>query len=336
MSDKEILLFGFLGFIVILLCVLIFLLLKNNKWPKVDNSSKLIQDHLFSISKSLDDKLSKNFEINSKISLNSNKTIQDITRQLTSLEETNKQIKGIGWQLEWLESILKNPKRKWNLWEYFLKELLENVFWDYQYKMQYKIWDIWIVDAALFVWPKIIPIDSKFPHDNYEKLVKSEDEASIKMYWTRLKRDLKDRINETSKYIDTTFDTTNFAFMLIPAEGLYYDIFISKVWWIDARNIIEYWFSKKVIMCSPSWFYAYLQTVIQWLRSLEIEEKTKDIVKQVDKLWKHLEAYELYFNKLWNSLNISMNHYKEADKKFSLIEKDVIKITWDENFKIEK
>lgn len=334
MSGKEILLFSFLIFIAFLLWVLIFLLLKNRE-NKNDNSSKLIQDHLFNISKSLDDKLTKNFEINSKISLNSNKTIEEITKKLTSLEETNKQIKGIWWQLEWLESILKNPKQKWNLWEYFLKELLENVFWDYQYKMQYKVWDIWIVDAALFIWTKIIPIDSKFPYDNYEKLIKSEDEASIKIYSTKLKRDLKDKIDETSRYIDTSLETTNFAFMLIPAEWIYYDIFISKIWDIDSRQIIEYGFSKKVIICSPSWFYAYLQTVIQWLRSLEIEEKTKDIVKQVDKLAKHLESYELYFKKLWNSLNISINHYNEAEKKFGLIEKDVVKITWDENLKIE-
>jgi DNA recombination protein RmuC len=217
-----------------------------------------------------------------------------------------------------------------------LKELLDNVFWEYQYKMQYKLGDIWIVDAALFVWWKVIPIDSKFPHTNYENLVKADNEADIKIYSQKLKRDIKDKIDETSKYIDTSLNTTDFAFMLIPAEWLYYDIFISKVWNINVKEIIEYGFSKKVIICSPSWFYAYLQTVIQWLRALKVEEETKEIVKKVEKLGRHLNDYEKWFTKLWNSLNLSINHYEDAEKRFWYIEKDVIKIAWESYKQLDK
>lgn len=322
-------------FIVILIAIIFYLFSKiSNKSGWNNESLKLLQEQIIALNRNIDFKLSqsnknvvKQWEINSNISKNASEKIEEITKKLASLEETNKQIKDIWGQLEWLESILKNPKQKWNLWEYFLKELLDNVFWDYQYKMQYKIWDIGIVDAALFIWDKIIPIDSKFPYDNYERLINSDDEASIKIFSKNLKRDIINKIDETSKYIDTSLWTTDFAFMLIPAEWLYYDLFISKIWNINSKEIIEYWFSKKVIICSPSWFYAYLQTVIQWLRALKVEEETKEIIKQVEKLWKHLKDYEKWFTKLWNSLRISLNHYEDSEKRFWYIEKDIVKIT---------
>jgi DNA recombination protein RmuC len=109
----------------------------------------------------------------------SNKNIEAITKKLTELWETNREIKDIGDRLEGLESILKNPKRRWNLWEYFLGELLENVFSPGQYKLQYSF-SSWIVDAALFIGKKIIPIDSKFPQENYQYLIQSDDEFSVK------------------------------------------------------------------------------------------------------------------------------------------------------------
>ena len=323
--------------ILAMLWVIIYLLSRKKEWNS-DNSLKLIQDHILHLNKTIDEKLSssskmltdnmsRTFATSTKIGQEANQKIEDITKKLTQIEETNKEIKNIWWQLEWLEKILKNPKQRWNLWEYFLKELLENVFSEGQYKLQYKIWDVWIVDAALFVWWKVIPIDSKFPQENYEKLVASEDEFGIKKYSSELKKDIKNRIDETSKYILPEEETTDFAFMLIPAEWIYYDIFINKVWDIKARELIEYWFSKKVIICSPSWFYAYLQTVMQWMKAMQIEEKAKEIQKYVIKLQKDLSSYEELFNKLWNSLWTTVNHYNNAYKRLNIIDKDVIKIT---------
>lgn len=270
--------------------------------------------------------MSKTFATSSKISEDSNKRIEEITKRLTELGETNKQIQDIGMQLKWLEHVLKNPKQRWNLGEYFLKELIENVFSADQYKLQYTL-STWIVDAALFLGGKTIPIDAKFPQENYQKLIESEDEFSIKKYSSELKKDIKNRIDEVSKYIIPEEDTTDFAFMLIPAEWMYYDIFINKLWDVTPSKLIEYWFSKKVIICSPSWFYAYLQTVLQGMKSLRIEEKAKEIQKYVIKLQKDLETYEEVFWKLWNSLNTTVNHYNNASKRFHIIDKDIVKIS---------
>ena len=308
----------------------------KNLDEKIGKTTETLDRKLGESQKILNDNMSKTFDTSSRISNEANKTIEEITKKLTKLEETNTQIKDIGWQLKGLENILKNPKQRGNLWEYFLKELLENVFQEGQYKLQFPIWSAWIVDAALFIWKKIIPIDSKFPQENYDRLVASEDEYSINKYSTELKKDIKKRIDETSKYILPENDTTDFAFMLIPAEWLYYDIFINKVWGMSAKDLIEYAFKKKVIICSPSSFYAYLQTVMQWMKALQIENEAKEIQKYIIKLQKDLEKYEEVFLKVWNSLSATVNHYNAANKRLEIIDTDIFKLTvweagWDKH-----
>jgi len=331
-------------FIIVGMLAIIIYLLLSKKDNNNNNSFKLIQEHILNLNKTLDNKLNssnrmmnenmnKTFETSSKINIQANKTIEDITKKLTKLEETNSQIKDIWSQLSGLENILKNPKQRWNLWEYFLKELLENIFNEWQFQMQYTIPNIWIVDAALFIWWKIIPIDSKFPQENYDALINAEDEYSIKKYSSALKKDIKNRINETSKYIIPEENTTDFAFMLIPAEWIYYDLFVNKVWNIKSKELIEYSFSKKVIICSPSSFYAYLQTVMQGMKALKIEEETKEIQKYVIKLQKDLENYEQLFWKIGTSINTTVNHYNTAYKRLWIIDKDIIKITWEKTSK---
>ena len=329
MSDKEILLFGLLGIIAIMLFILIFLMMKI-RYKNNDNSSKLIQDQIFNLSKTFDDKLSKTFDISSKISQNSNNLIENITKKLTNIEETNKQIKDIWGQLEWLESILKNPKNRGILWEYFLESVLKNILPPENYKLQYKFknWDI--VDAVIFIDNKIVPIDSKFSLDNYNKILQATTKIEKETYETEFRKDLKKRIDETSKYIKPEENTMEFAFMFIPSEGIYYDLLVNKVWTLDVNTIdlVEYAFKeKKVIIVSPTSFYAYLQTVMQGLRALKIEESAKEIKKQIWNLGRHLNSYEQYFNKLWNTLNTTLNHYNSAESEFKKINKDIFKIT---------
>ena len=361
--------------ILLLLGFVFYLILKKNNKSEDKNSMSLLQQHILDIGKTLDSKLSetnkniedklsnsnktldeklresgkilsenmaKTFATNTKISQDSIKNTEELTKKITQLQEETKQIKDIWWQLKWLENILKNPKQRWNLWEYFLRELLENVFSEDQYKLQYTIEWVWIVDAVLFIWWKIIPIDVKFPQENYERLISSENDHEIDTYSKLLKTDIWNRIKETSKYIVPEKNTTDFAFMLIPAEWLYYDIFINKVWNIKPKELIEHAFKKKVIVCSPSSFYAYLQTVLQWMKALQIEEQAKEIQKYVVKLQKDLKNYEELFEKLWSSLGATVNHYNNASKRFQIIDKDIVKITdgeagWDiELLQIEK
>ncbi|RAL57580.1 hypothetical protein BLD25_01455 [Candidatus Gracilibacteria bacterium GN02-872] len=322
--------------ILFLVGVIFYLLAKTGK--KSDESSlKLIQQQILHLNKSIDFKLSENSkntikqaEINTSITKDATKKIEEITKKLSSLEETNKQIKDIGGQLEGLENILKNPKQRGILGEYFLENVLKNILPPENYKIQYKFSSGEIVDAAIFVKDKIIPIDSKFSLENYNKILETDDLLQKEIYIKEFKNDLKKRIDETSKYIKPEEKTMDFAFMFIPSEGVYYDLIVNKVGAIESKttDLIEYAFKeKKVIIVSPTSFYAYLQTVLQGLRALIIEEKATEIVKKVNSLKKYLDEYETLFEKLGNSLSTTVNHYNNSYKKFNQIEKNILKIS---------
>lgn len=326
--------------IVVSFGILLFFLLKGNN----NGSSKeteLLQKQIFELTRVLELKMSesnkhltenmqKTFETSSKISENANKQIEEISKRLTELGETNKQIKDIWWQLEGLEKILKNPKQRGILGEYFLETVLKNIFAPESYRLQYPFKNGEIVDAVIFIKEKLIPIDSKFSLENYSKILESQSDEERAKYEKDFKNDLKKRIDETSKYIRPDEGTMDFAFMFIPSEAIYYDLLINKVGAlkINTSDLIEYAFKeKKVIIVSPTSFYAYLQTVLQWLKAMQIEEAAKDIQKQVSILANHLWAYEEYLGKVWNSLSTTVNHYNRAYKEFGKIDKDVIKIT---------
>ncbi|MDP2090046.1 MAG: DNA recombination protein RmuC [Candidatus Gracilibacteria bacterium] len=320
----------------ILLAIIFYLLTKKDN--KIDDTSmKMLHEQVLALNKNIDYKLGesnrntqKNFDINSKISFDSIKKIEEITKKLASLEETNKQIKDIGGQLEGLENILKNTKQRGILGEYFLESVLKNILPPNNYEFQYMFKNGEIVDGVIFVKEKIIPIDSKFSLENYNRIITEDNLVTKELLVKDFKNDIKKRIDETSKYIRPEEGTMDFAFMFIPSEGIYYDLLVNKVGTLKVNTVdlIEYAFKeKKVIIVSPTSFYAYLQTVLQGLRALQIEESAKDIQKQVEKLGKHLGAYEEYLSKLGNSLSTTVNHYNTATKKFGLIEKDVLKIT---------
>jgi len=196
--------------------------------------------------------------------------------------------------------------------------------------MQYPFKDGEIVDAVVFVKDKIIPVDSKFSLENYEKILNSKDEESREKFEKIFKQDLKNRIDETAKYVRPNEKTMDFAFMFIPSEAIYYDLLVNKVGMasVNTRDLIEYAFKdKKVIIVSPTSFLAYLQTVLQGLRAMQIEESAKEIKVNVEKLGRHLLSYDDFMKKLGSSLSTTVNHYNSAHKEFEKVDKDVLKIT---------
>ena len=256
--------------------------------------------------------------------------IRDVTERLTKLDETNKQVVSFADQLKNFENILKNPKQRGILGEYMLETVLKNILPPAAYEIQYKFTDGEIVDAVVFTKEGIIPIDSKFSLENYNKIVEEKDETKKEEYEKIFKMDLKRRIDETSKYIRPKEGTTDFAFMFIPAEGIYYDLLINQVGAIkvNTRDLIEYAFrERKVIIVSPTTFYAYLQTILHGLRALKIEESAKEIRKRVEDLGRHLSAYEEYFRKIGINLSAAVGSYNFAYKELGKIDKDVLKIS---------
>lgn len=265
-----------------------------------------------------------------EISKQSNQMIKEVTEKLTKLDETNNRVVEFSSQLKDLQDILKNPKQRGVLGEYYLEETLKNVLPPNSYQMQYGFKDGTIVDAIVKVQDKIIPIDSKFSLEKYEQLLNCKDSQLRGTLEKQFKQDLKNRIDETAKYVKPQEKTVEFAFMFIPSESIYYDLLVNKVGAIQvsSRDLIEYAFKEKhVIIVSPTSFLAYLQTVLQGLRALEIEESAKQIQKNVEKLGKHIQSYEMYHQKLGSSLSTTVNHYNKAAKEFKKVDKDVMKVT---------
>ena len=282
----------------------------------------------------LDSKLSEVHKTNQDQFGQSAQLISSITEKLTKLDETNKQVINFSGQLQNLQDILKNPKHRGVLGEYYLEETLQNVLPPNSYKMQYSFKDGSIVDAVVFVKDKVIPVDSKFSLENYEKLLNCKDKEIRVKLEKQFSQDLKNRIDETAKYVKPAEKTLEFAFMFIPSESIYYDLLVRKIGIADI-DLIEYAFKeKKVIIVSPTSFLAYLQTVLQGLRAMQIEESAVEIKKNIEKLSRHITSYENYLQKLGNSLSTSVNHYNFAYKEFKKIDKDVTKIT-DKESKVE-
>lgn len=311
-----------------------------------ENLFIMLQKQIQELSRTMDQKMNDTNKTMNDTQTNLHKTIQeqfgqsvkiitDVTERLTKLDETNRQVVGVAEQLQGLENVLKNPKHRGVLGEYFLENVLKNVMPPGSYEMQYKFSDGDIVDAAVFVKDKVIPIDSKFSLENYNRIVNEKDEDQREILEKVFKQDLKNRIDETAKYIKPKENTMDFAFMFIPAEGIYYDLLVNKVGAIkiNTQDLIEYAFKEKhVIIVSPTSFFAYLQTVMQGLRALQIEEGAKEIRKQVEQLGKHLLSYEEYLKKMGNNLTTTVNMYNSAYKEFGKIDKDVVKITEGEKF----
>ncbi|MFH1012401.1 MAG: DNA recombination protein RmuC [Candidatus Peregrinibacteria bacterium] len=281
--------------------------------------------------KTSQDALSKHFVISSRIAKEANEGIKNLTENLTEMKETNKQIAGFADQLKTLENTLRNPKQRGILGEMFLENLLSNVLPPSSFQMQYSFKSGEVVDAIIRVNDKLIPVDAKFSLENYNKIMEEKDDAVRDGLQKDFKNDLKKRIDETSKYVRPQEGTVDFAFMFIPADGVFYNLLTHKVGAIDVNtsDLIDYAFKKHVILVSPMTFYAYLQTVMHALRALVIEEKAVEIQKRVGDLGRHLNAYQDYFKKLGTHLGTTVSTYNNAGKELGKIDKDVVKITGD-------
>lgn len=338
---------GLIIIIVILASVLIFQSFRISKIvasKNEDQSVKLLKMDVIELNKSLNrmrenidanltnfnekvsEKLERNnFQIQNSMAKQiseSSKIVEEVSKRLTKLDETNNRVVNVADELKTLQNALQNPKQRGVLGEFYLEQVLENVLPPNAFEIQYKFKNGEIVDAAIFLDKnKILPVDSKFSLENYNRMVESEGEER-KILAKRVRDDLKMRIDETSKYIRPNENTMDFAFMFIPSESLYYDALTGVVGSQGSeRDLIEYAFrDKRVIVVSPTSFMAYLQTVLQGLRSLKIEEQSREIQKRVGQLGVHISKYEDLMQRLGKSLGTTVNHFNNAHKELGKIE----------------
>lgn len=326
--------------------VIIYLFFKKRENKNTDNqSSLLIQNQLQELARIVDSKFGEsakqmNESVRHQFS-QSQKLIQDVNKQMikhltdvskgmAEAKESNKQVFTIAEQLQNLEKVLKHQKQRGNLGEASLALILSNILPATAYKLQHQFNDGSMVDAVIITKEGMIPVDAKFSLDNYNRVINEEDKDKKEGLQRDFVNDLKKRIDETAKYIKPKDGTLPFAFMFIPAEGIYYDLLVNEVGAVkvNTRSLIDYAYKdKNVIIVSPTTFSAYLQSVLYGFRAFKIEESAKQIGKYVEGLTRHLKSYDDYFKKVGNSLSTTVNHYNSASKEFGKIDKDVLKIT---------
>ena len=289
---------------------------------KLDNITKGISDY----------QRSSNLSITQQFT-ESKKAITDVTKALSEIKGTNEQVLSFANQMKTLEKILGNSKQRGILGEIQLENLLANVLPPELFQMQYSFTNGEAVDAIVKVGDFIIPIDAKFSLDNYNKMVESSDAEAIKTLEQTFKGDIKKRIDETAKYIRPNEDTTDYAYMFIPADGLYQDLLNSRVGTlqINSRDLVSYAYEKKVMIVSPMSLFPMLQITVKALHNLKIENSIQDILKNVDKLSAHLNAFEDVHGRLGKSIGTVVNHYNSSAKEFKKIDKDIIRLSGEGN-----
>lgn len=325
------------------LAALLFFFLRGSGKKENVESLLLLQNQLQDLSRSMEAKLGEGttrmfenmraqFGESQRLAVDIrdlvHKQLTEVARGVAETKESTKQVFTIAEQLQNLEKVLKNQKQRGNLGEAGLELILSNILPPDRFRMQYDFKNGETVDAAIFVKEGIVPVDAKFPLENYLRLLDEKDADRKVEYEDAFKKDLKKRIDETSKYIRPEEGTLNFAFMYIPAESIYYDLVTGSVGAINARNLLEYAQNeKKVIIVSPTTFFAYLNSVLYGFKAFKIEKDAEQIKKNVDVLMKHIEAYDVYYKKLGNALGTTVSHYNAGTKELGKIDKDILKIT---------
>ena len=262
---------------------------------------------------------------------NMSDTLEKVTKELEKIKGTNEQVLTFANQMKTLEKILGNQKQRGILGEIQLENLLANVLPPELFQMQYSFNNNEAVDAIIKVGEFVIPIDAKFSLDNYNKMIESDetDVERLNDLERKFKNDIKNRIDETSKYIKPNEGTVDYAYMFIPADGLYQDLLNNKVGSlkINQRDLVSYAYQKKVMIVSPMSLFPMLQVTSKALNNMKVEESIQEIQMNIEKLGNHLKAYLTYHEKLGNSLSTVVNHYNVSNKEFKKIDKDITKLT---------
>ena len=301
---------------------------ENSEKSRQEIEKKLtdINKGMYAFQESSKEDMQKQFE-------SSNKVIKEVTSELEKIKGTNEQVLGFANQMKTLEKILSNQKQRGILGEIQLENLLSNVLPPELFSMQYNFNSGEMVDAVVKVGEFIIPIDAKFSLDNYNKMIESEDKVEIENLEKAFKEDIKKRIDETSKYIRPAEKTTDYAYMFIPADGLYQDLLNSRVGTlkINSKDLVSYAYTKKVMIVSPMSLFPMLQITVKALHNMKVERSIEDIQKNIEKLSNHMNAYKDAHDSLGKTIRTVVNHFNKSSKEFNKIDKDIIKISSGKN-----
>jgi DNA recombination protein RmuC len=328
--------------LIILTGLVIYLLLRPQKQQSSDQSLTMLQNQIEGLRNQTNDTLTKQQQLLnqqlSQINTQINQQLQNVTQQLStqtgqigerldkatnvisnvskglgSLSEASKQIIDISKDISKLQEILKAPKTRGLLGEFFLGDLLGQILPQEYYDLQYSF-KAGKVDAVVKLGPKLVPIDAKFPLENFNRISASTTDEERKRARKDFLKDVRKHIDDIAgKYILPDEGTYDFAMMYIPAENVYYEVIIKED--PDEKSISKYALDEKVIPVSPNSLYAYLQAIVLGLRGLKIEQRAEQILITLQKLTNDFNSFKDEFDTLGKHISNAHTKYEDADKK---------------------
>jgi len=258
---------------------------------------------------------------------NTTKIIGDVRQQLGHLDESSRRMAEVGKEISKLQEILQPPKLRGALGELFLAEILAQILPADHYRLQYQFKGGETVDAVIMLHLGLVPIDAKFPLENFKRIIASAEEDERKAAKKSFVNDVKGHIDAiSSKYIRMDENTFDFALMYIPAENVYYETIIKDSELGGEMSLFNYALKKRVIPVSPNSFYAYLQTIILGLKGMRVEEHSREILEDLSRLQKEFGNFSEAFKLVGQHLDNSQKKFAEAQKRFGKLEYNVERI----------
>lgn len=251
-----------------------------------------------------------------------------VQSKLGQLEEASKKIFEVGKDLSNLQEILRAPKLRGGLGEYFLEDILKQIFPPNYYTMQYSFKNGERVDAVIHLADKLVPVDSKFPLESFKRLTEAKSDEETKLARKQFNTAVKTHVDSIAeKYIKPSEKTYEFALMYIPAENVYYETIVKDENFGEEKGLLSYALQSRVIPVSPNSFYAYLQTILMGLKGFEIEKNTTALIQQLAKLQTEIGKFRDDYEKVGKYIGYLYNLYGQSEKRFDKFNDKVEQIT---------
>lgn len=256
-------------------------LLKNSEsvQNRLDETLKLLNQQLHGMRKTMDNRMDENTKaLNDRLD-NASRVIHGVKEELGHMKE-------IGPQIKKLHEVLGSQKLRGNLGEQIMNDLISQVIPAVNYEFQYEIDTKSVVDAIIRTKNGIIPIDSKFPLENYRRILSTDDEKEKDLAQREFCRNVRKHLSDIhKKYVKPELGTLDFALMYVPADAVYFEIVVNN------PDLSEYAKGKHVYIVSPSIFYSFLQVILLSFQSQQFEEHAKDVLRLIKGVKKESERF---------------------------------------------